>query len=375
MSYKRFSSLVNRLLLPGLAFKAVVIGGGYATGRELVEFFLKSGPIGGLAGMLVTTIAWSLVCAVTFILAFETRSYDYERFFSCLLGRFRIGFELVYFAFLILILSVFGAAAGEIGHALFEAPRLLGTLTLIAGILLVVSAGQGAVERLFKYVSLLLYLVYALFLLLGLLTFGDRIYNHLSHSPAMHGWVSGGLNYASYNLIGAALILPVLRHLTCRKDAVIAGVLCGPLAILPAVLFFVCMTGFYPDILSQPLPSDTLLITLGQPLFRLAFQAMVFFALLESSVGFVQAFVARIDAHNVAYGRRTSQAIRLLIPLGLTTGSVFLASGIGLVELIAKGYRVFAVGVIATFVVPLLTIGVWKLFHLTRNSAPHQQNA
>ena len=44
------SSRFQRFLLPGLAFKAVVIGGGYATGRELAEFFLPSGPWGGLAG-------------------------------------------------------------------------------------------------------------------------------------------------------------------------------------------------------------------------------------------------------------------------------------------------------------------------------------
>ena len=42
------SSWFQRYLLPGLAFKAVVIGGGYATGRELAEFFLPSGPRGGL---------------------------------------------------------------------------------------------------------------------------------------------------------------------------------------------------------------------------------------------------------------------------------------------------------------------------------------
>ena len=53
------SSWFQRLLLPGLAFKAVVIGGGYATGRELAEFFLPSGPWGGLAGMLLATLIWS----------------------------------------------------------------------------------------------------------------------------------------------------------------------------------------------------------------------------------------------------------------------------------------------------------------------------
>lgn len=41
------SSWFQRVLLPGFAFKAVIIGGGYATGRELVEFFFPSGPWGG----------------------------------------------------------------------------------------------------------------------------------------------------------------------------------------------------------------------------------------------------------------------------------------------------------------------------------------
>ncbi|MES2772187.1 MAG: type II secretion system protein, partial [Pseudomonadota bacterium] len=36
----RQSTWFQRFLLPGFAFKAVVIGGGYATGRELAEYFL-----------------------------------------------------------------------------------------------------------------------------------------------------------------------------------------------------------------------------------------------------------------------------------------------------------------------------------------------
>ena len=55
------SSWFQRFLLPGLAFKAVVIGGGYATGRELAEFFLPGGPWGGLLGMVLAMLVWSLI--------------------------------------------------------------------------------------------------------------------------------------------------------------------------------------------------------------------------------------------------------------------------------------------------------------------------
>ena len=57
-------SWFKRLLLPGLGFKAVVIGGGYATGRELAEFFLSAGPRGGLLAILLATILFSLLCAL-----------------------------------------------------------------------------------------------------------------------------------------------------------------------------------------------------------------------------------------------------------------------------------------------------------------------
>src|SRR5262245_6790756 len=105
------SSWVRRYLLPGFAFKAVVIGGGYATGRELASFFLPSGPRGGLYAMGLVCLLWSVVCAVTFLFAWKTGSRDYRSFFRHLLGPFWPAFELVYGLALMVTLAVFAAAA------------------------------------------------------------------------------------------------------------------------------------------------------------------------------------------------------------------------------------------------------------------------
>jgi uncharacterized membrane protein YkvI len=357
----RAVSAINRFILPGLAFKAVVIGGGYATGRELVEFFMPSGPAGGLYGMLLAMGVWSLVCTLTFLLAFKLRALDYQAFFGALLGRFGVIFEIAYFADLILILSVFGSAAGAIGAAVLGLPVLAGTLALILLVLVVCAAGQGAAEAVFKYVSVLLYGVYAIFVALTLWSFSPDIAAGFAKPIPTTGWVTGGLTYASYNVMGAVLILPVLRHLKTERDAVISGLLAGPLAMVPAIAFFVCLVAFYPAVLSEPLPSDYVLRALGQPVFHYLFQAMVFFALLECSVGFVQAFNARIDMFYTRRGRTTPAAVRITVPAVITFGSVFIASSIGLVELIAKGYRVMAIGVVLIFLLPLFTIGVAKL--------------
>ena len=356
------SDWLRRWLLPGLAFKAVVIGGGYATGRELASFFLPSGPWGGLYAMLLSTVIWSTVCAVTFLFALRTASLDYRTFFRNLLGRFWPVYEVAYLAALMVILSAFAAAAGAIASAVFGLPPLAGALALMIAITLAAAWGNDSVERLFKYVSFLLYGTYAVFVVLSVLKFGGRIETAFASPTPATGWALGGLTYAGYNIIGAIVILPVTRHLTSKKDAVIAGLLAGPLAMVPAALFFVVMVGFYPTIQHQLLPSDFLLGQLGLPVFRILFQLMIFAALLESGTGGVHAINERI-AH--AYERRREQPfsrrLRLAVTVAILAGSVFVADRVGLVRLIADGYRWLAYVLLTIYVAPLLTLGVWKL--------------
>jgi uncharacterized membrane protein YkvI len=355
-------SWFKRLLLPGLGFKAVVIGGGYATGRELAEFFLSVGPRGGLLAILLATGLFSLFCALTFLVARRFGTYDYRSFFRELLGPAWPLFELTYILFVVLILAVYGAAAGEIGSAVFGAPTWAGTVTLAAAIAVIVALGNSAVERLFRDVSYLLYGVYALLIVAALVSFGDRVPGAFAAHRETGNWALSGLTYVGYNIIGAVVILPVLRHLTSDRDAVIAGALSGPLAMVPALLFFVPMVAFYPAIQSATLPSDYLLQQIGIPAFHLLFQAMIFAALLESGTGSVHAINERVDrAWEARRGRALSHRARLLIAAVLLIGCMFLASRFGLVSLIANGYRLLGYIVLVIFIVPQLTIGIWRL--------------
>jgi uncharacterized membrane protein YkvI len=365
------SSWFQSYLLPGFAFKAVVIGGGYATGRELAEFFLPSGPRGGLMAIVLAMVIWSVVCAVTFCLAFVTSSWNYRAFFKNLLGPFWAIFEICYLLFIILILAVFGAAAGAIGAALFGWPPLIGTLCLIVSISVVTAYGTASVEQLFKWVSIFLYAVYAIFVVLSFFAFGDRILANLA-APAPHdGWVLGGLTYAGYNVVGAVIILPVLRHLRSQRNALVAGVLAGPLAMLPALLFFICMIAYYPQIGAEALPSDFLLRRLNFPAFHYLFQLMIFLALLESGTGCVHAFNERIaEAYAARKGGSLSKSGRLWITGALLLGSIFLAARFGLVTLIARGYTGLAYMFLVVFVLPVMTIGVWQLYTRANAARP-----
>ncbi len=354
-------SWIQRYILPGLAFKAVVIGGGYATGRELAEFFLPSGPIGGLLAILVATLVWSLVCALTFSYAFCYRLLDYRAFFGKLLGRGWVLFEITYFLLVLIILSVFGATTGAIGQALFGWPAIAGTVLLLLSIAALVALGPGAVEGLFKYVSVLLYATYAAFLALSLSKFGPQILSNLRTLHMNGGWLGGGVTYAGYNAVAAVVILPVLRHMTTRREALIAGIIAGPLAMLPGLFFFLSMIAWYPAVGDSTLPSDYLLMKLDVPLARLLFQSMIFFALLESGCGVVHAIMERVRrALRDRTGKDPNAAVRAATTLGVLAISVSAAQGIGLVDLIAKGYRFISWVLIVIFILPIIYVSITK---------------
>jgi len=361
----------TRWVLPGLGVKAVVIGGGYATGRELAEFFLSRGPWGGLYAILFATLLFSIFCSLTFVIARRFQTFDYKSFFKRLLGPGWHLFELAYLLFVVLILAVYGAAAGAIGNAVFAAPVWVGTILLGVSIAAIVAFGNKAVERLFRDVSYFLYAIYAAFIVLALWKFGDRIPAGFAANPQTSGWALSGLTYFGYNIVGAVVILPVLRHLLSDRDAVIAGVVAGPLTMIPALLFFIPMVAFYPTIQSATLPSDYLLQQIGIPAFHLLFQAMIFSALLESGTSSVHAINERIDhAWQARNGKSLSHPQRLSIAAGVLVVCMLLADRFGLVALIATGYRALAYILLTIFILPLVTVGTWKLVQASQKPVP-----
>ena len=359
---QRPGSWFQRILLPGFVFKGVVIGGGYATGRELVEFFFASGPVGALYGILLATLIWSIVCAVSFVFAQAVRGYDYRTFFKALLGPGWVVFELAYLALIILIIAVIAAAAGTTGAALLGWPGWVGTALLMASIVGVCTFGSLGVERMFRVSSLILYAIYFLFVVIAFSYFGDRTLANLAAPVPTDGWAAGGLFYASYNVVGVIAVLPFLVHQRSRRDAVVSGLLAGPLAMLPGFLFFLAMIAFYPDIGNEALPSNFLLGQVQLGWFTLLFNLMLFIALLETGVGGVNAITDRVaDAYEARRKTTFPRLGFLALSAGIVFGSGVVAARVGLVDLIAKGYGAFAYVMLAVFIIPLLTLGLWRL--------------
>ena len=365
------STWFQRYLLPGFVFQAAVIAGGYATGRELVEFFLPAGPWGGLLGMAVSMLVWSAVLMVSFELARVARAYDYRSFFKVLLGRGWFLFEIGYFALMIIILAVMGAAAGEIAHSLFGLPKLAGSLGMIAATGLMLAYSSAAIEKFLAVSVAYLYLVYAVFLVWCVFAFGDRIEANFAAVPVTDGWFTAGITYAGYNVATIPAVLFCIRHLGNRREALTAGALAGPLGMLPGVVFYIAMMGYYSEIGAEALPSAFLLAKLHAPWFEWAFQVAVLMTLVDTGVALLHAINERVAKAVEERSRPMPRSLRPALAIGVMLLAIYAASAVGLVDLIAKGYGTLTWLFLAVYVLPLMTWGVWLLFRRNARAEPN----
>ncbi|MDZ7649475.1 MAG: hypothetical protein U5K54_21260 [Cytophagales bacterium] len=46
-------AILKRIVLPGIILQSVLVGGGYATGREIVEYGAKFGATGWVSGLAI----------------------------------------------------------------------------------------------------------------------------------------------------------------------------------------------------------------------------------------------------------------------------------------------------------------------------------
>lgn len=355
------SEKFKKYLLPGFVFQSVIIAGGYGTGREIVEFFLKFGPVGGLLGMVLTTLVWSTVLCVVFEFARIFKSYDYRTFFKNLLGRFWVLFEILYILYLFIVLAVIGSAAGLLLRDNFNVPYLFGVIIMFIAVGYLTFRGSGLIEKFLSIWSFLLYIIYGIFLIVALLKFGPQIQEALSSDIVKEGWALGSFKYAVYNLGNIAAVFFCLKYIQTRKEAIGAGLLGGLIGILPGFLFYIAITGHYQSILNEPIPAVFLLQKAGITSILIAFQIVLFGTLIESGTAFIHSVNERIQSMLLSQGKKFKQwhrpavaVVMLLIALGIST--------FGLINLIARGYGAASWGFLAIFILPLLTLGVIKIF-------------
>ena len=345
-------SFFRAYLLPGIVFQSVLIGGAYATGREIVQYGARFGADGWWS-ILAIGLGFSIMAALTFEFARRNRAYDYQAFMRALVGTAWPLFDLVYACMVLITVAVVIAASVSVAQQVLGLHTAIAMATVLAIVVALEVAGRRYIERFKTAGSILLYGAFALFaaIVIGeswsdvsrVLTTGDSTFDAERSVGTL--LAIGGL-YVAYNLGAMPATLFVLDGQNRLRHSIGAGVVTGLLSTVPFVLTYLALMGHYPDdsVLGAEVPWLQML-----PASVVAIYAVVvLWTLVETSTGMIHAVLHRIGA------RRTLSATQVAV---ITAGILILAaamSRLGLIALVARGYGLLAYGFLLLFALPLV---------------------
>jgi len=347
--------------VPASVFQGVIVGGAYGTGREVVEYVSRHGPLGGFLACLVIAISFSLILATGFAFAQRFEIRNYRHFLKALLGPAWIVYEILFILLLIVVLAVVGSAAGEMFKEHLDFPYWAGVGSVFAIVVLLGFFGRDRVEQ-----SLVIWtfaLMLCLLLLIVYVVSAEMpTIRHNFNAPSNFGEaVVHGFQFSLYN----SALVPVLIYCTggiqTQRQAVASGVIAGIFGALPALLLHVTFIAHYPLIVEQALPVYAVLETLERQFPINAYFIILSGTIVLTAVGVLQGVNERLDGLRQDGKREPlSRVSRAIIAGGLLVISVMLAK-FGIVALVARGYGTLAWAFFVVFTLPLLTLGTRRL--------------
>jgi len=357
------SQFFRKYLLPGIIAQSVAIAGGYGTGREIVEYFVKYGPVGGLLGIIVTFVIWEIIAIATFEFARLFKAYNYRDFFSKLVGKFWILFDISYWVLLLLVLAVCVSAAGSILQATFGLNYYIGVIGMAIGIGILVIIGKEAIEHALSVWTYVLYVVYIITMIAAFVTFGgSTIFKTFGLEKAiLPGWALSGFKYGLYNSVTFIIVLFSLNYIETRKEAIVSGAIAPVITIVPAIVLIFAMLAKYPGVVKETTPITLILNSINSKPLIAAFEITLFGTLIETGTGFIFTLHERVAS--IYEGKKTKmpRQISVIITVGILVAAILIAK-FGLIALIAKGYGTISWVFLLVYAIPIVSIGVWRIF-------------
>ncbi len=310
--------------------------------------------------LLITTIVWSVFLALIFEFTRKFKAYNYKIFFRELLGKYWFIFEIIFIIYILLVLAVLSSASGVILRDEFNLPYFIGVTLMLLVVAFFTFKGSEKIEKFLAYWSFILFGVYIIFLIVTAFKFGDTIKENFSTFEFKGNWIVSAFKYAFYNLANTIGVIFCIYHIETRKEAVSAGIIGGIIGIIPALLLLIGLSAYYPEILGAEIPSAFAFKKLETKFLSIAFQIVLFGTLIETGTALMHAFNERVFSSEIIEGKKQFSYLRPVIAIAFILFAIALSS-IGIIDLIAKGYGIISWGFLIVFLLPLATIGLYKI--------------
>ena len=343
-----------RVLKIASAFVGVIVGAGFASGQEILQYFTSFGYAGTIAA-IISMVLFAYLGMILTKVGSRLQTVSHRKAIYEISGRY-----LGVIVDIIIIFTLFGvgvvmiAGAGSTLEQQFGIPAYLGSLLMTVLIALVmmlrvekVVAVIGGVTP-FLILSIVIIAIYSLFTM-------DTPFAELNpiakeQPSAVGNWIVSGINYASFNIaVGAGMAIVMGA---AEKDERVAsmggffgGILIGVLILLAHFAIF----SKVDVVAAYDLPLLKIVEDIS-PFLGIIMALIIFGMIFNTGVGMFYAFVAR-------FFDTESRTPYLAIIVTMAVG--YVASFIGFTDLVREFYPV--IGYMGLFLVVALIYAPFKL--------------
>ena len=368
----------HTLVLPAIIAQSMIIGGGYATGREVVEYAGRFGNWGWLS-VAIITVCFAVVMALSFELARLAGAYDYKTWSRNLVGPFWWLVDVLILSMMMLVIAVMTAAIGEVLQQTVGLPKPVSLAIALACVGFLSWRGSGFIEKAKTWGSAALYLGYCAFAVLVLTApVGAAAAEPVAAAAAapeagVLDVVINALLYVAYNVAVVPAVLFCLHRQTRRSETFSSGALAGVAMTVPFALTLACLLRFpRASVMEAEVPWLPMIGAAadgragGPALWIAIFGLVAGWTLIETAVGSIHALLRRVESNLDDLPRRWRPASGKLTRVqkaGTAVGVLVAAAGLstfGIIDLVARGYGTLAWGFIALVVLPLFVVVPWR---------------
>lgn len=310
-----------------------VIGAGFASGHEIMQFFSVYNT-GGFFGIILAGILFSAAGSIMLGKVYSDRIRNYEEFIFPVFG-WRLGWvvEIAVTAFMLFIFCIMMAGSGRVisdrlGIQFRYSSLLMGIICMV--FILANIRGLAVLSSVITPVLILGITLAGVYIIVYRDTETFIISGYLDRLT--RNWFVSSLLYVSYNSIPAFVIIcSLLPYLKTRRTATLGGILGGALLSLSTLIINIVIRLFMPGIIKNELPFLEILKKFSGAAGNI-YSVVLWVAMLVSAVTSGLCFVGRVEAMLKA-DRRVVTLILCAVAMPLST--------LGFSNLISSIYPVF----------------------------------
>lgn len=286
----------------------LVIGAGFASGREILEYFnmkTQTNPLPIILAALLFGLVAYLILSRTVRLGIS----DFALFVDKTAGKLSLIVKAIMYLFMFCGFFVMLSAGGELFSSAFSVSRKIGILTLCAICFAVFSFDIKGIVAL-NSVLVPFMIVGIVYLSVSSLLYSDAA---VSTFPLSDNMAVSAVCYASYNTITAGAVLVPLYGVL-NKRSIRTGVILGSV-ILGLLIFIIWVTLniFYKQILSAEMPLLNIAAMRGK-IYKVIYVFVMFASICTTAISHGFGILSRFHAKTVK-GRVAAAGIFCLAAL------------------------------------------------------------